>query len=74
MEKSKTTAARRRKKPDEQREVCDDCVFTEWDMKFHNLDVNRKPILLRCPYEDFAIIRGTIACDKYKPKTTNENE
>lgn len=48
--------------------VCDDCANGEWDMKFPNLDVWRKPTLLRCPYRQFAIIRGSQACEHFVHK------
>ena len=54
--------------------VCDDCVLGEWDMKFPNLDVWRKPTLLRCPHRQFAIIRGSQACEYFKSRTSSATD
>lgn len=64
--------ARARRKAGEGVDICDDCASAQWDMKFHNLDVHGKPILLRCPLEDFAIIRGTRACEHFRPKNIKQ--
>lgn len=48
---------------------CDDCRHATPDTKFHNLDLHGVPILLRCPFEQYAIVRGSKACkDNYSPK------
>lgn len=52
--------------------VCDTCAHGEWDMTFGNLDIYGKPILLKCPNENYKIIRGTQACEKYQPKKTEQ--
>lgn len=52
-------------------EVCDNCAHGKWNTNFFNLDLNGKPITLRCPYyEDgkYGILRGTAACEKFLKK------
>lgn len=53
-------------------QLCDDCALAEWDMKFPNLDVWKKPTLLHCPHQKFAIIRGTHACEHFKLKNAEK--
>lgn len=65
---NKEYKARPKRKQGEQVNVCDDCVSATWDMKFQNLDTQGKPILLRCPLEEYAIIRGTKACGDFQHK------
>jgi hypothetical protein len=48
--------------------ICDDCAHGEWDMKFPNLDVWQKPTLLHCPYQKYAVIRGSQACEHFAHK------
>lgn len=53
------------------KEICDDCKYATWNTDFFNLDLEGKPITLRCPYyEDgkFGIIRGSQACKRFIKK------
>lgn len=49
-------------------EICDHCALAHWDTKHINQDWQGKPIGLRCPHQQWLIIRGTKACDKFKPQ------
>ena len=47
---------------------CDDCALATWDTKHINQDWQGKPIGLRCPHQQWLIIRGTKACEHFKAK------
>ena len=50
-------------------EICDTCRFSSWitdDLR--HLDLNGKPICLRCPHYQWHIVRGRRACGKWEPK------
>lgn len=60
------------KKKDEPQPVhtCGDCGNGSFYYEHSNLDINGKPICLKCPYvENRSMIRSEKACDKWKPKT-----
>lgn len=51
--------------------VCDDCTHGRWNTKENNLDIEGKPITLRCQLYNngnIGIIRGTKACDMFNQK------
>lgn len=49
--------------------ICDTCRLASWVTdEFRHLDLNGKPICLRCPHEKWYIVRGRRACDKWEPK------
>lgn len=58
---------------EKEKKICDNCALAEWDMKFPNLDFQKRPTLLRCPHYEYAIIRGTLACKHYKEKQVQDN-
>lgn len=48
---------------------CGDCGWGKFYYDFKNLDIEGKPICLRCPYTENRVrIRSEKACDKWKPK------
>lgn len=47
---------------------CDDCALATWDRKHINTDHEGEPIGLRCPFQQWLIIRGTKACKKFKAR------
>lgn len=55
-------------KPEYTKHVCDECKHGRWVDSFSNLDWQRKPICLTCPFEQWHIIRGRQACAKFEPK------
>lgn len=56
--------------PEYRKHVCGECGWGEFIQTFKNLDVNGRPICLKCPYiKDYLKIRSEPACDKWKPKT-----
>ena len=49
--------------------TCGECGWGEFYFKHSNLDMNGKPICLKCPFVDNrSMIRSEKACDKWKPK------
>lgn len=59
------------KKKDEPQLIhtCGDCGWGVFYDEPHNLDLNGRPICLKCPYtENRKRIRSEKACDKWKPK------
>lgn len=59
------------KKKDEPQPVhkCGDCGNGSFYYEHSNLDINGKPICLKCPFvENRSMIRSEKACDKWKPK------
>lgn len=49
--------------------TCGECKFGTWDMKFHNLDINGRPTLKRCPHYhngQVKVIRSQRGCNKYQ--------
>lgn len=65
------TAKTNVKKKDEPKPVhiCGDCGWGEYYYTHSNLDIEGKPICLKCPYVDNrSMIRPEKACDKWKPK------
>lgn len=65
------TAKTNVKKKDEPKPVhiCGDCGWGEYYYTHSNLDIEGKPICLKCPYVDNrSMIRSEKAYDKWKPK------
>lgn len=49
--------------------ICDDCKHRNWIETQSNKDWEGKFLCLACPFEDFHILRGRRACDKWQPIT-----
>lgn len=65
------TAKTNVKKKDESKPVhtCGDCGWGEFYYTHSNLDIEGKPICLKCPHVwNRSVIRSEKACDKWKPK------
>lgn len=57
-----------KRKDNEVREVqryCSECALGEWDMTFHNLDIQGNPTLIICPKWQFQKLRNEKACDEH---------
>lgn len=67
---AKIIISRARCRDDEVADICDDCIYSQFDEKFQNLDIHGKPILLHCDKEPFAIIRGSKACKLFISKNS----
>ena len=53
-------------RPTQPNEICDHCALATWDTKPINTAKDGSYIGLRCPHQQWLIIRGTKACDKFK--------
>lgn len=71
MGKKKTISVRKgEKQPEWVNEICDTCRFAAWvTEEQRHLDLNGKPICLRCPNYAYYIVRGRRACAKWQAKT-----
>ncbi len=57
-----------RKKPTEQH-ICDECKFATYDTNPLNLSIgDKKPTLIICALQEWKIVVGTRACNKFRTK------
>lgn len=68
MAKRVTTPRPVKAQPEYTKHVCDECTHARWVDGHSNLDWERKPICLMCPFEQWHIIRGRQACAKFELK------
>lgn len=52
--------------------VCDDCKHARWIETHENKDWKGRYICLRCPFEQWGIIRGSKTCEKFELKTEQQ--
>ena len=66
----RTTAPTRpgQTKPEYTKHVCDECTHARWVETHQNKDWQGKYICLTCPFEQWHIIRGRQACERFEPK------
>ncbi len=68
MVKRKNTFHSIKNQPEWTKNICGNCNHGSWIDSHSNLDWNKKPICLKCPFEKYNIIRSQKACINFKKK------
>lgn len=60
--------ANKKKEPPKIQHFCRECAHGKWIEKHSNYDIYGNPIALRCKFQEWARLRGELACEHFRPK------